>query len=67
MRLRVWWPDEQPSKEIMQRVESQFDKPGWRVDAVLHETTPLRYDPIEAFLPGRDQSKRDRFTDEWLD
>lgn len=62
-----WWPDEQPSDEIKQYVESQLDKLGWKVDVVLSHTAPLKYEPVEVFLPGIDQSKVDKSTEEWLD
>ena len=62
-----WWPDEQPSDEIKRYVESQLDKLGWKVDVVLSHTTPLKYEPVEVFLSGVDQSKVDKSTEEWLD
>lgn len=62
-----WWPDEQPSEEIKQYVESQLDRLNWKVDVVLSHTIPLKYEPIEVFLAGIDQSKVDKSTEEWLD
>lgn len=62
-----WWEDEQPSEEIKQYVETQLDRLGWKVDVVLSHTTPLKYEPVEVFLPGVDQSKVDKSTEEWLD
>ena len=62
-----WWEDEQPSEEIKKYVEAQLDKLGWKVDVVLSHTTPLKYEPVEVFLPGVDQSKVDKSTEEWLD
>lgn len=62
-----WWPDEQPSDEIKRYVERQFDKRGWKVDVVLGHTTPLKYEPVEVFLSGIDQSKVDKSTEKWLD
>lgn len=62
-----WWPDEQPSDEIKQYVESQLDRLNWKVDVVLSHTTPLKYEPVEVFLKGIDQSKVDKSTEEWLD
>lgn len=62
-----WWPDEQPSAEIRAEVERQLDKLGWKVDVVLSHTTPLKYEPIEVFLKGIDQSKVDKTTEIWLD
>ena len=62
-----WWPDEQPSDEIKKFAEQQLERVRWKVDVVLSHTCPLRYEPIEMFLPGVDQSKVDKSTEEWLD
>lgn len=62
-----WWPDEQPSEEIKRAVERKLDELGWKVDVVLSHTTPLKYEPVEVFLKGIDQSKVDKSTEEWLD
>lgn len=62
-----WWPDEQPSQEIMRDVEQKLDELGWKVDVVLSHTTPLKYEPVEVFLPGVDQSQVDKTTEVWLD
>lgn len=62
-----WWPDEQPSAEIKMDVEQQLDNMDWKVDVVLSHTTPLKYEPVEVFLPGINQSKVDKSTEIWLD
>ena len=62
-----WWDDEQPSDEIMARVEEQLSKANWKVDVVLSHTVPFRYIPVETFLPGIDQSGVDNSTERWLD
>lgn len=62
-----WWADEQPSPEIKARVEASIEQMGWMVDIVLSHTTPLKYEPVEVFLSGIDQSKVDKSTEEWLD
>ena len=62
-----WWPDEQPSEEIKKKVEDQLAARGWNIDIVLSHTTPLKYEPVEAFLPMVDQSIVDRSTEIWLD
>lgn len=69
LRIRgiSWWPDEQPTPEIKERVEKKLEQLGWRVDIVLSHTVPLRYEPIEVFLPGIDQQKVDKSTELWLD
>ena len=37
------------------------------VDVILSHTCPLKYEPLEMFLPGIDQSRVDRSTEQWLD
>lgn len=64
---RSWWPDEQPSKEIKASVERKLEEFGWNIDIVLSHTVPLKYEPVEVFLPGIDQDKVDKTTEEWLD
>jgi len=64
---RSWWSDEQPSQEIKERVECKLDQLDWKVDIVLSHTVPLKYEPAEVFLPGLDQRKVDKSTEEWLD
>lgn len=61
-----WWTDEQPSEEIKRDVERRLDELGWKVDVVLSHTTPLKYEPVEVFLSGIDQSRVDKSTEEWL-
>ena len=62
-----WWPDEQPDAEIKARVERNLTARNWNVDIVLSHTTPLKYEPVEVFLPGIDQSRVDKSTETWLD
>ena len=62
-----WWPDEQPSEETRRYVERQLTARDWRVDAVLSHTTALKYEPVEVFLTGFDQSTVDKSTERWLD
>lgn len=62
-----WFPDEQPSDEIRERVERRLNDIGWKVDIVLSHTTPLKYEPIETFISGMDRSRVDTSTEEWLD
>lgn len=67
-RLRYghgWWPDEQPSEEIKQYVEKQIQEKEF--DVILSHTCPFKYEPIETFLPGIDQSTVDKSTEKWLD
>ena len=62
-----WWPDEQPSEEIMQNVEARLEAEGWKIDIVLSHTCPNRYIPRHAFLPFIAQGTVDNSTEEWLD
>ncbi len=62
-----WWADEQPSEEIKACVEAQLEKHHWKVDVVLSHTVPLKYEPLESFMQGVDQSKVDKSTEMWLD
>ena len=62
-----WWEDEQPSDEIKKYVEEQLEREAWDVDVVLSHTTPLKYEPVEVFMSGVDQSKVDKSTENWLD
>lgn len=64
---RSWWSDEQPSPEIKARVEAKLQQLDWKVDVVLSHTVPLKYEPVEVFLPGIDQRKVDKSTEQWLD
>lgn len=60
-----WWADEQPSEEIKAYAEKQLSEN--EIDVVLSHTCPLKYEPVEMFLSGIDQSKVDKSTEEWLD
>ena len=46
-----WWEDEQPSDEIMDRVENRLKEENWTVDVVLSHTCPYKYIPRDVFLP----------------
>ena len=67
IRHIAWYDNEQPSPEIKAYVESQLEKAGWQVDYVLSHTVPLKYEPVEVFLPMIDQSEVDKSTEIWLD
>lgn len=62
-----WFPDEQPSPEIKAKVERVLSERNWKIDVVLSHTGPLKYEPIEAFLPMIDQRSVDKTTELWLD
>ena len=61
-----WFVNEQPSPEIKEYVEQQLASRGNKIDIVLSHTCPIKYEPTEVFLPGFDQSKIDKSTEEWL-
>lgn len=52
-----WWPDEQPSPQIKEKVERVLEERNWQVDVVFSHTCPLKYEPVEVFLPGIDQAR----------
>lgn len=60
-----WWVDEQPSKFIKAFTEAQIASRS--VDIVLSHTCPRKYEPVEVFLSGIDQSGVDKSTEDWLD
>ena len=60
-----WWEDEQPPDEIKQYVEQQLKEN--KIDVILSHTCPFKYEPVEVFLPGIDQSTVDTSTEKWLD
>ncbi len=61
----TWFEDEQlpvkTQKKILKKVK------GREYDVVLSHTCPLSWQPTELFLPGLDQSKIDKRTEEWLE
>lgn len=61
-----WFSDEQPSNKIKKYVEEQLIKQNYSFDVVLSHTIPLKYEPVDTFLPGIDQSKVDKSTEIWL-
>lgn len=62
-----WFPDEQPSDQIKEDVEEKLAEVDWNVDVVFSHTCPLRYEPVEVFLPQVDQATVDKSTEQWLD
>ena len=62
-----WFETEQPDEGIMDYVESQLDKVGWKIDFVLSHTAPLKYEPVEEFIPNYNQAYIDKSTEKWLD
>ena len=62
----TWFSDEQPNQKIRARVEDVLRKCNNTVDVVFSHTCPEKYEPVEAFMPGLDQSAIDRSTEVWL-
>lgn len=62
-----WFSDEQPSDETKERVTQILMGCHWKIDQVLSHTCPLKYEPVEAFLPGLSQDSIDKSTETWLD
>ena len=63
-----WWANEQPSRETKDDVNWTLENIcEWRIDGVLSHTCPLKYEPVEMFLSGIDESKVDNSTEIWLD
>jgi 3-oxoacid CoA-transferase subunit A len=63
----MWFKDEQPSECIKKEVEEKLDSIGWKIDCILSHTTPVKYEPVEWFLSGINQSTVDKSTELWLD
>ena len=61
-----WFESEQMSQEEMDETLT-FLLSVNKFDYIISHTCPLKYTPTEAFLPGIDQSKVDRRTEEFLD
>ena len=62
-----WYESEQPNQEIKNYVAKQLVQYNYEFDIVLSHTAPLKYEPVEMFLAGVDQSRVDKSTEEWLD
>ena len=62
-----WWEDEQPTPIMKKGIEKVLDYEGWKEDIVISHTVPLKYEPVEVFLPQVDQSMVDKSTETWLD
>ena len=61
----AWWPDEQPSDEAKCKAEGQIK--FRKIDVLLTHTCPEKYEPIECYISGIDQSTVDKSTEKWLD
>ncbi len=62
-----WYPSEQPSEEIKERVRKKLKEHNNEVDIILSHTCPYKYIPTEMFIDGIDNSKVDHSTELFLD
>lgn len=62
-----WYPSEQPSEEIKDRVRKTLIENDNKVNVILSHTCPYKYIPTETFMFGIDQSKVDKSTEYFLD
>lgn len=62
-----WFESEQPDDTIKKAVEDKLKELEYKVDIVLTHTAPLKYEPVEFFMKGVDQTKIDKSTEIWLD
>ncbi len=68
-RLRYgyhYFKDEQPCDKTKDKVMDLINKDN-NIDIVLTHTCPYKYEPVEAFYNGIDQSKVDKSTEYFLD
>ena len=65
MHKYKWFKDEQLTKEEMDTIYNKVK--GKHFDIVLTHTCPLKYEPIEVFLSGINQSKVDKSMECFLD
>lgn len=61
-----WFPDEQLTPEEMDDIRRKVQEHGNREDIVLAHTCPYDHRPIEAFLPGLDESTVDNTMEHFL-
>ena len=60
-----WFKDEQLSKEEFDNILNKYKVQY--IDIVLSHTCPLKYEPIEVFIKGIDQSHVDKNMEKFLD
>lgn len=60
-----WFKDEQLTKEEMNTIYNKVK--GKHFDTVLTHTCPYKYEPVEVFMSGIDQSKIDKSMELFLD
>jgi 3-oxoacid CoA-transferase subunit A len=60
-----WFPDEQPSGEIMKRVNDRLEAEGWQIDWIFSHTCPYKYLPRNTFI-FTEEHLIDQTTEKWL-
>lgn len=60
-----WFKDEQLTEKEKDSILTKYK--GTHIDIVLSHTCPLKYEPVEVFINGIDQSKVDKTMEEFLD
>lgn len=65
LRGMRWFKDEQLSQDEMSVIKDKVK--GKHYDFVLTHTCPYKYEPVDVFLPGIDQSKVDKSMEHFLD
>lgn len=61
-----WFESEQADDATMDYVEAQLETCNWKVDYVFTHTVPIECEPVWAFIPGIDQNRVDKRTEQWL-
>lgn len=63
----AWFADEQPDYLTKLQVRECLEDRDYKVDVIFSHTCPFKYEPVEMFISGIDQSKVDDSTERWLD
>lgn len=65
----AWFENEQLSKEERDTIldETFNQKAKWETDYILTHTSPMKYEPVDSFLPNTDQSTVDKSMEMWHD
>lgn len=62
-----WFKDEQPSKELKEKILNKIKIENPKIDIILSHTCPYKYIPVEALMPGLNQDLIDQSTERFLD
>lgn len=64
---QYYFASELPTENVKMQGLTKLDSLGWKVDNILTHTCPLKYEPVEWFLSGVDQSAVDKTLEYYLD